>query len=161
METEFEGFVITGAGIAGLATALALHSMVLEKAESLRATGGGIEIWTNAWKALTVLGIADYLREQHPIPLQSFELITLDGGGMIRNFSLQANDRCVKRTALLEALATLALPPVTIKFNSRVLRVRQSLSSKYSSETELEDGTVIRAKLRQNITRSTKKQKKY
>ncbi|GLJ54860.1 hypothetical protein SUGI_1178130 [Cryptomeria japonica] len=140
--------------------------MVLEKAESLRATGGGIEIWTNAWKALTVLGIADYLREQHPIPLQSFELITLDGGGMIRNFSLQANDsghelRCVKRTALLEALATLALPPVTIKFNSRVLRVRQSLSSKYSSETELEDGTVIRAKLRQNITRSTKKQKKY
>ncbi|XP_059070683.1 LOW QUALITY PROTEIN: monooxygenase 3 [Cryptomeria japonica] len=195
METELEGFVVTGAGIAGLATALALHrvgikSIVMEKAESLRATVGGIGIWTNAWKALTVLGIADHLREQHPFNYRvihqkisslyphinrkndsqkkslicSFDLITLDGGGMIRNFSLQASDsghkfRCVKRAALLEALAT-ALPPETIKFNSRVLRVRQSLSSKYSSETEPEDGTVIRAKLRQNITRSSKKQKK-
>ncbi|GLJ54864.1 hypothetical protein SUGI_1178200 [Cryptomeria japonica] len=112
METELEGFVVTGAGIAGLATALALHR------PPPRTTS---------------------------IQLQSFDLITLDGGGMIRNFSLQASDsghkfRCVKRAALLEALAT-ALPPETIKFNSRVLRVRQSLSSKYSSETEPEDGT--------------------
>ncbi|GLJ54859.1 hypothetical protein SUGI_1178120 [Cryptomeria japonica] len=154
METEFEGFVIAGAGIAGLATALALHrvgikSLVLEQAESLRATGGGLGVWTNAWKALTALGIADQLREQHPVLLQSFELISLDQG-MTRNFSIQASDsghelRCVKRAALLEALAT-ALPPDTIKYNCKVLRVRQSLSSKYSSETELEDGTVIRAK---------------
>ncbi|KAH9295757.1 hypothetical protein KI387_039345 [Taxus chinensis] len=159
METEFEGFVIIGGGIAGLATALALHrvgirSTVLERADCLRAAGGGLIVWTNAWKALTALGIADLLRQQHPLPLENFELISLDGAGIIRSFPLQANGschelRCMKRAVLLEALAT-ALPPETIKYNCKVLRVRHSLSSKYSSETELEDGTVIRAKAGQN-----------
>lgn len=98
-DSEFEGFVIAGAGVAGLATALALHrlpcpsstllsfslpifylsllaknclycrvgikSVVFERADNLRTTGAALGVWTNAWKALEELGVADYLRQHH------------------------------------------------------------------------------------------------
>ncbi|KAL2937044.1 Monooxygenase 2 [Bienertia sinuspersici] len=62
--------VIVGAGISGLATALALHrlgikSLVLESSNVLRAAGITITAWTNAWRVLDALGIADSLRQQH------------------------------------------------------------------------------------------------
>ncbi|KAB1210329.1 3-hydroxybenzoate 6-hydroxylase 1 [Morella rubra] len=55
--------VIVGAGIAGLATALALkrlgvRALVLEKAEGLRTTGSALSLSSNAWLALDSLGIA-------------------------------------------------------------------------------------------------------
>ncbi|GAB4838551.1 Monooxygenase 2, partial [Ancistrocladus abbreviatus] len=66
-----EEIVIVGAGIAGLATALALHrlglrSLVLESSSYLRVTGAAFTTWTNAWKALDALGIGDSLRALHP-----------------------------------------------------------------------------------------------
>uniref|UniRef100_A0A8R7PFV9 FAD-binding domain-containing protein n=1 Tax=Triticum urartu TaxID=4572 RepID=A0A8R7PFV9_TRIUA len=56
-EEEIHGVLIIGGGICGLAIALPLHikgidSLVLEKAESLRATGAGISIKVNGWSAL-------------------------------------------------------------------------------------------------------------
>ncbi|CAI0468818.1 unnamed protein product [Linum tenue] len=62
-----EKVVIVGAGIAGLATSLALHrlgikSLVLESAASLRITGFALGTWTNAWRALDALGLGDGLR---------------------------------------------------------------------------------------------------
>ncbi|KAM0007936.1 putative 3-hydroxybenzoate 6-monooxygenase [Helianthus debilis subsp. tardiflorus] len=67
--------VIIGAGICGLATALALHkkgikSLVMERAESLRnVTGAAIGIRPNGWRALDQLGVAETLRRT-AIPLQ-------------------------------------------------------------------------------------------
>ncbi|CAB4321214.1 unnamed protein product [Prunus armeniaca] len=79
MEVEAEAqVVIVGAGIAGLATSLGLHSskqnsnffgcwlgirsLVLESSDSLRTTGFEFSTWTNAWKALDALSIGDTLR---------------------------------------------------------------------------------------------------
>ncbi|CAJ1978274.1 unnamed protein product [Sphenostylis stenocarpa] len=60
--------VIVGGGICGLATALALHrkrikSVVLERSETVRATGAAIIVQTNGWRALDQLGIGSTLRE--------------------------------------------------------------------------------------------------
>ncbi|MFS7951612.1 putative 3-hydroxybenzoate 6-monooxygenase [Helianthus anomalus] len=69
-----EEVVIIGAGISGLATALALHkkgikSIVMERSETLRNDGSAIGIRPNGWRALDQLGVAEILRRTS-IPLQ-------------------------------------------------------------------------------------------
>ncbi|KAL9229794.1 hypothetical protein vseg_005224 [Gypsophila vaccaria] len=69
METKAD-IVIVGAGICGLALALALDrmgikSLVLESADSLRAAGIAFTAWTNAWRALDALGVGHSLRQTH------------------------------------------------------------------------------------------------
>jgi 2-polyprenyl-6-methoxyphenol hydroxylase-like FAD-dependent oxidoreductase len=66
MEEEDQDVVIVGAGIAGLATAVALkrvgvRALVLEKSEGLRATGAALTLQPNAWHALDALGVAHKL----------------------------------------------------------------------------------------------------
>lgn len=61
-----EDVVIVGAGIAGLATAVALkragvEALVLERSEGLRATGTALTLFPNAWVALDALGISQNL----------------------------------------------------------------------------------------------------
>ena len=56
--------LVVGAGIGGLATAIALQRtgrevLVLERAPQLREIGAGISLWPNAVKALRRLGIGD------------------------------------------------------------------------------------------------------
>ena len=56
--------LIIGAGIAGLATAIALQRagrdvLVLERAPQLHEIGAGISLWPNAIKALRFLGLGD------------------------------------------------------------------------------------------------------
>src|SRR5215212_3208423 len=56
--------LVIGAGIAGLATAIALQRtgrdvLVLERSPQLREIGAGISLWPNAVKALRRLGIGD------------------------------------------------------------------------------------------------------
>src|SRR5687768_8173241 len=56
--------VVVGAGIGGLATAIALQQrgrdvLVLERARELSEVGAGISLWPNAVKALRRLGIGD------------------------------------------------------------------------------------------------------
>ncbi|KAJ0010074.1 hypothetical protein Pint_33730 [Pistacia integerrima] len=72
MTEVVEDIVIVGAGIAGLTTSLGLHrlgirSLVLESSKSLRVLGCALLLWTNAWKALDAVGIADSLRQQHQL----------------------------------------------------------------------------------------------
>ncbi|KAI6699750.1 hypothetical protein NL676_014074 [Syzygium grande] len=61
-----EEVVIVGAGIAGLATGVALkkvgvRALVLERAEELRATGTALGLFPNAWHALNAFGVSDKL----------------------------------------------------------------------------------------------------
>lgn len=65
-----EDVVIVGAGIAGLATAVALkragiEALVLERSEGLRATGAALGIHPNAWSALDALGISQKLASHY------------------------------------------------------------------------------------------------
>jgi hypothetical protein len=50
-----------------------IASVILERSESLRATGGGIAVHTNGWRALEQLGIASELR-QTALTLQLYAL---------------------------------------------------------------------------------------
>ena len=64
--------MIIGAGIAGLASAAALHKLgvpvlVLEREPELRKEGSAISLWTNAFRALDALGVAESLRDAHPV----------------------------------------------------------------------------------------------
>uniref|UniRef100_A0A2N9HGT3 FAD-binding domain-containing protein n=1 Tax=Fagus sylvatica TaxID=28930 RepID=A0A2N9HGT3_FAGSY len=126
-----EDVVIVGAGIAGLTTSLGLYrlgvrSLVLESWDSLRNTGFALTLWTNAWKALDAVGIADSLRQQH---------FLIQGG----NHEV----RCVKRKKLLEALAK-ELPSGTIRYSSKVVCIEESGFYKL---VHLTDGTILKTKV--------------
>ncbi|NUR30235.1 MAG: NAD(P)-binding protein [Catenulispora sp.] len=59
--------VIAGAGLGGLATAVALHRRgwritVLERAAVLKEVGAAISLWPNAVRALELLGVGDEVR---------------------------------------------------------------------------------------------------
>jgi CRISPR/Cas system-associated exonuclease Cas4 (RecB family) len=41
-----------------------LKPLVLEQSEELKAIGSSLGVWTNGWKALEALGVADSLREK-------------------------------------------------------------------------------------------------
>jgi 2-polyprenyl-6-methoxyphenol hydroxylase-like FAD-dependent oxidoreductase len=61
-----EEVVIVGAGIAGLAIAVALKrvgikALVLERSQGLSAVGATLPLYPNAWVALDALGVAHKL----------------------------------------------------------------------------------------------------
>ena len=60
-------FLVIGAGIAGLATAVALqrrgHDVTVLESRSDTASGAGISIWPNALAALDQIGLGDAVRE--------------------------------------------------------------------------------------------------
>ena len=76
-----ENIVIVGAGVAGLATAVALRRLgvgaaVLEQGDALRAGGTSLTLFNNGWRVLNAIGVADelrskYLRIQGCVPLPS------------------------------------------------------------------------------------------
>ncbi|PQQ04137.1 FAD-dependent urate hydroxylase-like isoform X1 [Prunus yedoensis var. nudiflora] len=140
---------IVGGGICGLATALALHrkglkSVVLERSESLRATGAGITIRTNGWRALDELGVASKLR-QTAVPLQGGRYICLNSGKQ-REIPLGGGEtRCLKRMDLITALAE-SLPRGTIRLGCQALSVRLD-SSTSSPSLHLQNGSSIKAKV--------------
>ncbi|PSS21561.1 FAD-dependent urate hydroxylase [Actinidia chinensis var. chinensis] len=151
-----EDVVIVGAGIAGLATAVALkrvgiEALVLERSEGLRATGAALTLFPNAWRALEALGIAHKLTSvYHPFKKG---YITNVGTGAIQEIPLAGSDRSgrgprvVHRKALLEALAE-ELPINTIRFSSKLTSIEaQSKQSSSLVTLRLEDGTQLTAKV--------------
>ncbi|KAG9444270.1 hypothetical protein H6P81_015610 [Aristolochia fimbriata] len=155
MDVATEEVVIVGGGIAGLATAVALHRvgvrcLVLEKAQELRATGGGIILFRNAWRALEALGVAHSLSSLCT-PSFSRGRITHVVGGVTRSthahsYGSGAEIRVVHRKTLLMVLAK-ELPQGTIRFSSHLT----SMETKTVSKTRivllhLQDGSVIHAK---------------
>eukprot|EP00252_Welwitschia_mirabilis_P011920 TRINITY_DN2650_c0_g1_i1.p1 TRINITY_DN2650_c0_g1~~TRINITY_DN2650_c0_g1_i1.p1 ORF type:complete len:289 (-),score=29.27 TRINITY_DN2650_c0_g1_i1:1033-1899(-) len=126
-QVQQQKVVIVGAGIAGLATALALHrlgikALVLEEADSLRKGGTSLTLFKNGWRVLDALGISPTLRQQYK-EIEGLQIQT-DKGRVLREFMFRAYDksqevRGVERRALLESLAQ-ELPTDTISFGTTV-----------------------------------------
>ena len=131
--------IIVGAGIAGLATALALHrvgipALVLEAGPAPRREGASISLWTNGFKALDYLGVGEAVRRGGAVPggagVGSFALdgVTLmtAGGNVLTDVDYAAagggphEARGVLRGELMAALAG-PLPPGTVRYSSPVL----------------------------------------
>ncbi|WOL12724.1 hypothetical protein Cni_G21491 [Canna indica] len=154
MEEEQHEIVIVGAGIAGLATAVALKvvglpCLVLERSPELRAAGAALTLSSNAWRALEVLGVAHKLTPLYPAINRS--TITDLSNGSVKVVPFSQNNsgdtgiRSVHRKGLLEALAE-ELQPGTIRFSSRIISIDQNSSSS-STTLHLDDGSVIKAKV--------------
>ncbi|CAI0442205.1 unnamed protein product [Linum tenue] len=164
METTImEEVVIVGAGIAGLATALALkrvgiRALVLEKAECLRTTGAALNLFPNAWIALDALGVSHKLTPLYA-PLTTGS-ITNVATGAVQQISFTGvfsgngeGPRPVHRKKLLEVLAE-ELPPDTIRFSSHLasIETEQLPSEKGAAAASLavvhlKDGTTIKSKV--------------
>jgi 2-polyprenyl-6-methoxyphenol hydroxylase-like FAD-dependent oxidoreductase len=144
--------VIVGAGIAGLASALALHrlgvkSLVLEEADSLRTGGTSLTLFKNGWRVLDVLGVAEDLRKDYT-EILGLQIQTNDGA-VLRSFSLLVEDksqevRGVERRALLESLAR-NMPEDTVWFGSHIITIERTKNSQI--KLELDDGTQILTKI--------------
>ncbi|XP_030517160.2 monooxygenase 2-like [Rhodamnia argentea] len=151
-----EEVVIVGAGIAGLATAVALkkvgvRALVLERTEGLRATGAALGLFPNAWHALDALGVSDklisiyeplfkvYVTDVKTKAIQEVRYDASKGSG--------DEQRLVHRKVLLEVLAE-ELPPNTIRFSSKLTSVETQVEQGSSiCILALEDGTVIKSKV--------------
>ncbi|GMJ03583.1 hypothetical protein like AT5G05320 [Hibiscus trionum] len=144
-----EDVVIVGAGIAGLTTSLGLHrlgirSLVLESSERLRLTGFALNTWTNAWKALDAVGVAESLRHRHRL-ITSFLVVSTSLVKPASEISFQGHEiRCVERRMLLETLAK-ELPNGTIRFSSKLVSIDESAT--YFKRLHLADGTIIKTKV--------------
>ncbi|PIN02865.1 3-hydroxybenzoate 6-monooxygenase [Handroanthus impetiginosus] len=149
-----EDVVIIGAGIAGLATSLGLHrlgirSLVLESADSLRTTGFGLSLWTNAWKAVDAIGIGEILRAKHH-KLSGIVTTSVTSGITTSDRPFTATEaqfdhevRCVNRKFLLETMEN-ELPKGTIRYSSKV--VHMEIDGRFKS-IHLADGTVLKTKV--------------
>ncbi|XP_044970122.1 monooxygenase 1-like isoform X1 [Hordeum vulgare subsp. vulgare] len=147
-EEELHGVLIVGGGICGLATALALHikgidSLVLEKAESLRATGAGISIKVNGWRALEQLKVSEELRKL------AVNLTGMDRKDIhddrVKKVSYRSECRCLKRSDLVETLAR-HLPGGCIRFGCQVEAISLDAVTRCPI-VSTSDGSTIRAKV--------------
>ncbi|CAK0760239.1 hypothetical protein CVIRNUC_002755 [Coccomyxa viridis] len=144
-----EAVLVVGAGIAGLATAAALHKVgipvrVLERESGPRREGSAIGLWPNAFRALDALGLAQPLREAHPL----FDRIELckEDGTVLRAIVLDECEgaphefRGVYRGGLLRALQS-GVPPDCIQYNSAVQSIVQDDDG---VSVSLESGELLR-----------------
>ncbi|KAK9096340.1 hypothetical protein Sjap_021837 [Stephania japonica] len=150
-----EDVVIVGGGIAGLATTLALRrvgvqALVLERSDQLRASGGAILLFSNAWVALEALGVAHKLSSIYP-PLQS-GYVTNESGEVVSHRTSQESNmkrpvRIVKRKDVLEAIAD-ELPTNTIRFSSKLSSIETRTNEASSlALLHMEDGSIIKTKV--------------
>ncbi|KAF3440518.1 hypothetical protein FNV43_RR18802 [Rhamnella rubrinervis] len=153
-----EDVVIVGAGIAGLATALALKRvgvesfLVLERAEELRTTGSALTLFPNAWLALDSLGISHKLTSIYATFQKGF--VTNVDNGVTQEVNYSAfkggpgvGPRAVHRKALLNALAE-ELPHNSIRFCSKLTAIEtQRHEGSSIAVIHMEDGIVIKAKI--------------
>ncbi|CAN1298818.1 Monooxygenase 2 [Linum perenne] len=144
---EEEQVVIVGAGIAGLATAVALNrvgipSLVLERSEELRTTGAALTLFPNAWLALDALGVSHKLNSLYP-PCSGGSVTDVSTGA-VREVSFSGGPRPLHRKALLQALAE-ELPPNSIRFSSHLTSIESGDGT--HAIVHLKDGTTIKSKI--------------
>ncbi|XP_057810076.1 monooxygenase 2 isoform X1 [Salvia miltiorrhiza] len=148
-----EEIVIVGAGISGLATAVALQrvgigSVVVEQGESLRIGGTSLTFFKNGWKVFDAIGVGAELRSQF-LEIEGM-VVKSEGGRELRSFRFKDEDqsqevRAVERRTLLETLAS-RLPSAAISFSSKLKRVETSRNDGDTLLT-LEDDSLISAKI--------------
>ncbi|XP_074360467.1 monooxygenase 1-like isoform X1 [Apium graveolens] len=148
-EVKQEEIVIVGAGICGLATALAFHRkgircIVLERAESLRSSGVAITILPNGWRALHQLNVASILRKT-ACPILGTKDIWLDKNKQKDMPFISGEARCLKRSDLIDTLYH-ALPPDVVKFGHQIISVKLDPQTSYPM-VQLQDGSFIAAKV--------------
>ncbi|XP_031402233.1 monooxygenase 2-like [Punica granatum] len=149
-----EEAVIVGAGICGLATAVALkrvgiRAVVLERASELRTTGAAILLWSNAWLALNALGVTDKLNLLYaPIERGFFTDVKTKSTQQVVYASKERDGpRAVHRKILLQVLAD-ELPLDTIRFSSKLTSVESIVKDGHRiSVLRLHDGAIIKAKV--------------
>ncbi|KAL1831378.1 monooxygenase 2 [Daucus carota subsp. sativus] len=152
-----EEVVIVGAGICGLAIAVALRrygiqAVVVERAESLRTTGASITLASNAWLALEALGVSHKLNPHYPTLNKSVVTNLSTGAVQISPFppnqSGRVGPKTVHRKALLEVLGE-ELPRENIRFSCKITSISTELDGQGSSIALLlmEDGSHIKAKV--------------
>ncbi|KAJ4974298.1 hypothetical protein NE237_007472 [Protea cynaroides] len=151
-----EEVVIVGAGIAGLATAVALKRvgvpvLVLERWPELRITGAALALYSNAWFALEALGVAHKLLPFY-VPTQKGR-ITNVVNGTVKEVSYSGIEGrngpiVVHRRKLLESLAE-ELSPGTIRYCSKLMSIQshRTPEGSYIAILKLEDNTIIKAKV--------------
>eukprot|EP00878_Enallax_costatus_P022960 GHUV01024403.1.p1 GENE.GHUV01024403.1~~GHUV01024403.1.p1 ORF type:complete len:396 (+),score=69.76 GHUV01024403.1:451-1638(+) len=147
--------VITGAGIAGLSAAVALHKCgvpvtVLERAPALRQEGSAVALWSNAWRGLDALGVGQQLRQDYKL-LERVELCN-HSGRLLKSFALadctsssysggiRNETRGVLRAELLQALAQ-QLPTDAIQYNTQVVGVHDTPQG--TALLQLADGNTL------------------
>jgi salicylate hydroxylase len=126
--------IVVGAGIGGLATALACHKAgiavtLLEQASALKEIGAGIQISSNGTRVLGELGLLDAVDAVGVRPV-SFRVSAFESGEVITDFPLgpEAAARYggtfyqLHRADLLAILAA-ALPPGMLRLGARVASI--------------------------------------
>ncbi|CAL4887277.1 unnamed protein product [Urochloa decumbens] len=151
MEEEVHGIVIVGAGICGLATALALHrkgipSLVLEKSDTLRTDGGSISIQANGWRVLEQLGIAAELRETATLVTEIHDVWQQEQGSKSAVLPVRGELRWLKRKDLIETMAK-NIPPGAIRFSCHVAAIHPAKPGNHGTVLTALDGSIIRAKV--------------
>ncbi|CAO2144331.1 unnamed protein product [Urochloa humidicola] len=146
---EVHGIVIVGAGIGGLATALVLHrkgihSLVLEKSETLRADGVAISIHANGWRALDNLGVGTELRELALRITQERMVWPQQNKTILAPTRKEL--RCLTRKDLVETLAK-NLPAGTIRFGCHIVAIDAADSRSHGAILTTVDGSTMKAKV--------------
>jgi len=120
--------VVIGAGIGGLAAALALRrigieTLVIERAARIREVGAGLAIWSNAINALRELGLEDKVMSSASVIDR--HLVHSSRGRFIARTEFSELTRmagapsvCIHRGVLLKTLLE-ALPPDSVRSGSR------------------------------------------
>ncbi len=126
--------IVVGAGIGGLAAAIALRQAgaevtVLERADSLEPLGAGLSLWPNAVLALRDLGVAEAI-ESADIPRGEAGLYSWDGSPLATSGAADIDARfgaplvLLHRSEIQEALAG-ALPEGAIVTGAALEHVEQ------------------------------------
>ena len=127
--------LIIGMGPAGVALAADLERrgiidyLLVEKASSPREGGTAIGFWTNAWRCLESLGVAEGLRKSYSQG-ERLRIGTGQGGKELTSFSLEECDggphefRYVLRSDLLRQLLKI-VPKQRVAFNKALVDFRE------------------------------------
>jgi len=122
--------VIVGAGIGGLAAAVALQrvrleTVIVERAASMGEVGAGLSLWSNATNALRELGVADKVRAAGSV-VERLWSQTLTGRPIgifdLSEISRSAGTPCVcVRRAVLQQILLAELPSLAVRTGVRCL----------------------------------------
>lgn len=145
-------FIISGAGIAGLTTAIALqkegyHVKVLERTRELKVAGAGLGLGANAWKGLERLGITNDLELKCNL-IKSTKFLD-QKGHLINKMDIERLNRkygfayfTVHRADLHKVLVQHLLP-ATLELGKKVINFE---NNKSGVTVYLEDGSSFEGK---------------